>query len=89
MRALLKLLCENEATVPGMLLNCLVLLRQATTHLKILDPELGEEELISSVQDQTLNLRLMSVLNKQDVEFEKAIYCEVLGQLGQDEPASG
>ena len=59
MRALLDLLRENEAAVQGMRVNCLILLREATTHLKILDPDLGEEELIMSVKEEMLNLQLM------------------------------
>ena len=49
MRALLDLLRENEAavkTMPPLLQN---VLQSATFHLKILDPEHGDEELIKSV----------------------------------------
>ena len=40
---------ENGALVQANLTLCQVLLHQASTKLRILDPELGEEELIKSV----------------------------------------
>ena len=49
MRALLDLLRENEATVNTMLRDREIVLHDANSHLKILDPEHGDEELINSV----------------------------------------
>ncbi|KAJ1478359.1 hypothetical protein T484DRAFT_2952085 [Baffinella frigidus] len=54
-RALLDLMRENQEAVHAMLSACQVL-RDATTHLKVLDPELGEEELIKSVEAELANL---------------------------------
>jgi hypothetical protein len=60
MRALLALLRENEAAGQGMLPVDLrvreLVLRLASKHLKILAPELGEEELIKSVAAQLAEL---------------------------------
>ena len=49
MRALLDLVRENGALVEDNLVVCQNLLLQATFDLQILDPELGEEELVKSV----------------------------------------
>jgi hypothetical protein len=48
-RALLDLMRENEAAVKTMLRLCQDVLREARSHLKILDPVHGDEELINSV----------------------------------------
>ena len=48
-RDLLELMRENEAAVQDLASPCQFLLHQASAHLKILDPELGDEELIKSV----------------------------------------
>jgi len=48
-RALLDLVRENGALVEDNLVVCQNLLLQATFDLQILDPELGEEELVKSV----------------------------------------
>ena len=56
MRALLDLLRENEAEVKTMLHCYQVILREASRHLKILDPEHGEEELIKSVAAELAKL---------------------------------
>ena len=49
MRTLLDLMRENGASVQENLTHCRDFLQQATCSLKILDPELGEEELVKSV----------------------------------------
>ena len=49
MRALLDLLRENEAPGEAMLRRRQRLLQTTTSHLKILDPEHGDEELVNSV----------------------------------------
>ena len=49
MRALLDLLRDNEAVVKEVSAGCKEVLRKARVHLKILDPEHGEAELIKSV----------------------------------------
>ena len=48
-RALLDLIRENEPQVQEMAAPCATLLEQARQHLTILDPEVGEEELIQAV----------------------------------------
>jgi hypothetical protein len=59
-RALLDLLRENEPAVQGMLHDCQRLLNDAIKRLKILNPELGDEELIKSVAAELSNLREMA-----------------------------
>ena len=49
MRALLDLLRENRAAAKTMLCPRHDTLRDASFHLKMLDPEHGDEELINSV----------------------------------------
>ena len=49
MRALLDLMRENGAAVQDDLVPCKYLLQQASGNLKILGPELGEEELVKSM----------------------------------------
>jgi len=72
-RALLDLMREHEATVQTKAAACVAILVLATLQLKVLDPEVGEEELIKAVAEDLAKLR----------------QCEDLGQLGQDELASG
>jgi hypothetical protein len=55
-RALLDLLRENEAAVKTMLRVCQSVLQLAISHLKILDPEHGEEELVKSVATELAKL---------------------------------
>ena len=49
MRALLDLMRKNEARVQTVAFQCQILLVNARDHLKILDPEVGEEELCKAV----------------------------------------
>ena len=49
MRALLDLMRVNEAAVHTFSAHCIYLLDQVSVHLKRLDAEHGEEELITSV----------------------------------------
>ena len=56
MRALLDLLRETGPAVQANLVDCEYLLRQASRHLKILDPDLGEEELIKSAAAELAKL---------------------------------
>ena len=51
MRALLDLMHENGTSVQEMLAACQDLLEFATSCLQILDPELGEQELVKSVAE--------------------------------------
>ena len=48
-RALLDLMRENQANVQKMAASCAAVLEQARKHLTILDPDVGEEELIQAV----------------------------------------
>ena len=67
MRALLDLMRDNEAAVQDMSVRCQELLLDASEHLKILNPEHGEEELIELVAAElakiSLPLRKPSTLN--------------------------
>jgi hypothetical protein len=56
-RALLDLMRENKAAVQDFLPVCQELLQISSGHLKVLDPELGEEELIESVADELAKVR--------------------------------
>jgi len=55
-RALLDLMRENGASVQADLLHCQNLLQRASKHFQILDPELGEEELVKFVAAEMAKL---------------------------------
>ena len=57
-RALLDLMRENEAAVKDISTSCRGVLQQASVHLKNLDPEHGEEELIKLVAAEMAKLSL-------------------------------
>jgi len=57
-RALLDLMRENEARVQKWAAPCQELLAMASQQLTILDPEVGEEELIKAVAAALANLRM-------------------------------
>ena len=59
-RALLDLMRENEARVQKSASMCAKVLELASEHLKILDPEVGEEELIKAVAAEVAKLRALS-----------------------------
>jgi len=56
--ALLDLMCENQASLQEMAAPCTKVLESASKHLAILDPEVGEEELIQAVAAALANLRM-------------------------------
>ena len=58
-RALLDLLRENRAHVTAMPFHFEHCLKEASEHLKVLDPEAGKEELTKSVAAELANLREM------------------------------
>ena len=58
MRALLDLMRANEARVQKWASGCTAVLGSARDHLTILDPEVGEEELIQAVAAALANLRM-------------------------------
>ena len=58
MRALLDLMRENEATVQMHVFLFAAVLESASEHLTILDPEVGEEELIQAVAAALAKLRV-------------------------------
>jgi len=66
-KALLDLMRENEAAVQEFSTQCRYLLGEACKHLKILDPEHGEKELIKSVAAELAKLsqplRKLSIRN--------------------------
>ena len=55
-RSLLDLMRENEAAVRTLAAVCALVLEIARKTLKILDPEVGEEELIQAVAAAMANL---------------------------------
>jgi len=57
-RALLDLTRENEASVQKLTAMCAAVLELARKDLTILDPEVGEEELIQAVAAALANLRM-------------------------------
>jgi len=54
-RVLLDLMRENDARVQGMAAACAQLLEHS--HLKVLDPEVGDQELIKAVAEAWAKLR--------------------------------
>ena len=65
MRALLDLVRENGASVQANLVHCQNLLKRAAYGLMILDPELGEQELIKSVAAEMARLTALIAENTQ------------------------
>jgi hypothetical protein len=59
-RALLNLMRENEARVQMFAAGCAVVLEQARDYLTVLDPEVGEEELIKAVAATLARLQAFS-----------------------------
>jgi hypothetical protein len=59
-RSLLDLMRENEASVKRRFMACQDLLGEARQNLTILDPEVGEEELIKAVEAALARLRALS-----------------------------
>jgi len=59
-RALLDLMRENEEEVQKWAAACQELLARASQQLTILDPEVGEKELIKAVAAEVARLRALS-----------------------------
>jgi chromosome condensin MukBEF complex kleisin-like MukF subunit len=57
-RALLDLMRANEASLQKQAARCAILLKLARRQLTILDPEVGEGELIQAVAAALANLRM-------------------------------
>ena len=57
---LLDLMRENEAKVQKLAAACQEVLEHASRNLKVLDPEVGEEELIKAVAAEVARLRALS-----------------------------
>ena len=60
MRALLDLMRKNEARLQNIAASCAQILEVASEDLTILDPEVGEEELIKAVAAELARLRAIS-----------------------------
>ena len=58
MRALLDLMRENETRVQEMAAPCAGVLKHASLELTVLDPEVGEEELVQAVAAALAKLRM-------------------------------
>ena len=65
MRALLDLVRENGASVQENLMLCQDLLEYATSCLNILNPELGEQELVKSVAAELAKVTALIAENSQ------------------------
>jgi hypothetical protein len=65
LRALLDLIRENGASVQDNLSQCRNSLQHASKHLQILDPELGEEELVKSVAAALASVTALVAENSQ------------------------
>ena len=65
MRALLDLVRENGADVQANLVYTQSLLQRASKHFQILDPELGEEELVKFVAAELARLTVLIAENSQ------------------------
>jgi len=59
-RALLDLMRENEEEMQIVAAGCAQTLEHASRNLNILDPEVGEEELIKAVAAELARLRALS-----------------------------
>ena len=57
-RALLDVVSENEATVKKFALGCAEIVKRAMFHLKVLNAEVGDEELIEEVAGALAKLRM-------------------------------
>ena len=66
MRALLDLIHENEARLQDVVALHPLVLELARRHLKILDPEIGEEELIKAVAAELARLRAISPFESEN-----------------------
>jgi hypothetical protein len=64
-RALLDLVREDGASVQANPLHCQDLLRRTSKNFQILDPELGEEELVKFVADKRAKLKACMADNSQ------------------------
>ena len=60
MCALLDRMRDNEAAVQGVAASCAGVLKSASQHLAILDPEVGEQELIKAVAAALEKLRALA-----------------------------
>ena len=65
MRALLDLVRENGASLQANLVSCEYLLQQASKNLTILDPELGDEELVISVTAELAKMTALIAKNSK------------------------
>ena len=65
MRALLDLMRDDGDAVHGDLVHVQDLLRRASKHLTILDPELGEEELVKTVAAELARVTALTAENSQ------------------------
>ena len=65
MRALLDLVSENEAVVEDNLAHYQDLLQRASKHLTILDPELGQQELVKFVAAELARVTALIAENSQ------------------------
>jgi regulator of sirC expression with transglutaminase-like and TPR domain len=63
-RALLDLLRENETAAQNNAHAIYQILQEACKHLEVLDPEAGEEELMSAVASAKAKLRRMAELSE-------------------------
>jgi len=63
--ALLDLMRESGASVQANLVYCQKLLQRTSKHLKVLDPELGQEELVESVAAEMARLTALIAENSQ------------------------
>ena len=60
MRALLDLMRENETLLQNVAAICAQILEHARSHLTILDPDVGDEELIKAVAAEVARLDALS-----------------------------
>ena len=65
MRTLLDLIRENGASVQANLVRRQNLLQRANKHFTILDPELGEQELVKAVAAELAKLTAWIAVNSQ------------------------
>ena len=66
MRALLDLMRDNEATTQERARHCTEVLQHASEHLTILDPDVGDEELINAVAVELTRLDALSPFESEN-----------------------
>ena len=90
MRTLLNLMSENAVAALRISATCQQVLRLASKHLNILDPDIGEKELVKSVADHLAKLQSGGRIREEDTtrRVKKTTRAESGGRIREEEAAS-